>query len=158
MKEFIIRCAIPFSVPAFTLVFICWLFPHNLALALVSGSLFAFTVAYRPSRFKASLAVYAILLGTFGEFLCCRANMWVYKYPTAFYLPMWIPFIWPILVINLWEISTYILDLLDKGPKFLRVLSLVLLSAVILAYMIFASFYLKNMVAWILLSFFLICG
>ncbi|MBI9076009.1 MAG: hypothetical protein JEZ02_11400 [Desulfatibacillum sp.] len=156
MRDFIGRFVVPFSIPVVSLFFICWLFPHNAALALTSGALFFVTVAYRPSRFKFSLALYAILLGTLGEYLCCRSNLWVYKYPTAFNLPMWIPFIWPMLVINLWEVSTYILELLDKCPKALRVGLLVFWGAVILAYVAFTSFYLKNMIAWILLGFFLI--
>lgn len=156
LKEFAARCLIPFSIPAFTLFFICRLFPHNVLLALVSGALFALTIAYRFSRFKTSLAIYAIILGTFGEFLCCRANMWVYKHPTAFYLPLWIPFIWPILVTNLWEISVYILDVLDKKSKALRIGFLVLWGILIIGHVAFTSYYLNNIVAWILLGFFLL--
>lgn len=156
MREFLTRFCIPITIPGITLALICKLYSNNTILALAAFALFMVTVLYRKSRFKASMALFAIIFGTFGEFMCCRSYLWVYKYPTAYNLPVWIPFIWPILLINLWEATTYILDLLKKTPKALRISLLVILSVVILGYIIFTVYYLQNLVALILLGFLLI--
>ncbi|WDP88492.1 MAG: hypothetical protein HUN04_01535 [Desulfobacter sp.] len=147
------RVLIPFSMPAVTLVLICLFFTNNLLLAPVLAMIFIAGLIHRKSRFKSALGLFALIFGTWGEYICCKYALWIYANPTVLGLPGWLPFVWPILLVNMWEISEYLTQRAMDMPGFLKASALVGALAVIGGYVGVTVYLLQNIVIAVICGF-----
>lgn len=153
-REILRRAGVPFLFPLSTLILIVTLFRSNGILAAALFVVASLSLLYRRSRFKACIALYALLLGTGGELACTAARHWTYVNPTFHRLPLWLPLVWPILMVNFFEISAVIADRASAKtwwPVFTA--GLILGPA---AYLIYVIESLMNSVALIIAVFFFI--
>ena len=111
------RLFVPFLPAVATLLFIRLLFHRNSLLFFVLLAIFLASLYYRFRPLKAAVAFWAVLLGIFGEWSCVKAGMWVYAHPQIGGLPVWLGFVWPILMMSFLEMAEYLDEAGEAYPR-----------------------------------------
>ncbi|MEW5734489.1 MAG: hypothetical protein AB1921_06520, partial [Thermodesulfobacteriota bacterium] len=109
-------------------------------------------------RFKIIYALFAALLGIFGEWLCTLVRYWVYANPSFARLPLWLPLAWMLSMTSFLEMATWLDKVLERQGPNLKKAVVFALQAVILAYLSYTVWVLHNVVAWITLAFFAVAA
>lgn len=156
MKDFTSRLVLPLGIDVATLVAICTLYSINIILTVVIGIIFLFTLLFRFSRYKLILVAFATLFGTGGEMLCCAPGieLWIYKNPSFWGIPSWLPMIWPILMMTFTEMAAYMHELFsatvtEEGYR----LILKLAMALVLVYSVYTFFRIQWFIATVFFIF-----
>lgn len=59
----------------------------------------------QPSRNVLAVFLFAALLGPMAEMLCVQAGAWRYTNPQFFGIPVWLPFLWGLFGMAVYELS-----------------------------------------------------
>lgn len=122
------------ALDGLTLLAICNLYQNNGYLFTAVAAIFLVVVFVRAHRRRLMIVVLALLVGTVGEYICCRVNLWIYHNPSYGGLPIWLPMIWPILMISFGDVAQSVCTALarwfsQKSLKWIERLLLVLIIA-----------------------------
>ncbi|GEM_PF-5034834 len=154
------KFVIPLVVDFLALASICLVFKLNIILFFILLGLLIGILRLCNTSFYRRLAIFAFLFGSIGEWLCCRVNLWVYANPTWQGLPVWLPLIWPILMLSFWQLSL-IVDKLFQNHLRIALLMQAVGWLLIVVYSIFCFLNIDKAIASVYLIFslgFLIWG
>lgn len=155
MKELSERFLLPLGIDVATLMAIHTLYMDNPILTGVLAAIFLLALLFRFSRFKLVLAAFATLFGSSGEILCAAPGieLWVYKNPSYWNIPSWLPMIWPILMMTFVEMATYIHDCLVRRVQ--REVSGLLVRLAMTLVLVYAMYTFIH-IQWVIASVFLV--
>lgn len=156
MKDFALRFLLPLGIDAATLAAICMLYMDNLTLTVLIAIIFSFTLLFRFSYYKLTLAFLATLFGTVGEVLCCfpGIELWIYENPSFYSIPSWLPMIWPILMMTFAEMASYINEFFTtRVKKELYSFVLNLAATILLVYAVYTFLHIQWVIATVFFLF-----
>lgn len=153
-KTFLTGILLPFGLAWAGLLLISFLYRRNALLtALLLPVAAALVWEGEDRRFRSAFALFAALLGLFGEWACTRAGMWVYANPSFLRLPLWLPLAWVISMTAFLSAGEYLDHAAEKLRPRARALLLLVLRLAVLSYLVIVVLYLRNYVGWTLLGF-----
>ncbi len=148
LKDFFKRFLYPFGMDIVAVLLICNWYEHNLLLTVGLGIVFLILIVVDYSHFKLVLVVLSTLFGVFGEILCCHYGLWVYNNSSIWGIPMWLPMVWPILLMTFSEVAGFLNDTCERllKPKVYAIL-IHILRGTILVYALFTFIFINKIIA-----------
>ncbi len=147
-KDFFKRFLYPLGMDIIALLLICNWYEHNRLLAVGLGIVFLTLIVVDYSHFKLVLVIFSSLFGVAGEILCCHYGLWVYNNSSVWGIPMWLPMVWPILLMTFSEVAGFLNDACERllKPK-VYVILIHILRGTILVYAFFTFIFIHKVIA-----------
>ena len=159
MKDFTFYFLQPLAVNVFLLIFICASYNNNFILTMIVVSFFLFALLTHYSRYRLILAIVSIVFGTIGEIVCCAkaVELWRYKNPTIWGIPIWLPMVWPVIMMTSTDMADYLHGVVEDklGKKYLMPIRNIMVF-LILIYSFYTFFRIQIVIASVLLCFLLL--